>query len=198
MTDLVLACRGFELGRSHVPTFEVRRGCVLTLQLPARFDSIDRLASHLSGTVPRTEVDVRGRCVVAERAQPPHNWRRWFSDPFPGEWLIRRGFTKQEATTIVAKHCIDDRHRLSQYAATPRTLLGLEAAYHLKPDLVIFDTSGLDPLGELAVYDLVRSNLHRISAIYLATSYLSEGVIHNRAMPGSDVFELTTMKPVTI
>jgi hypothetical protein len=100
--------------------------------------------------------------------------------------------------TVLARHGIDDRHRLSCYAGTPRTLLGLEAAYRSGPDFVIFNTSGLDPLGEVAVEELVRTNLNRTAAIYLATPYISDGEQEQRHLPGSVIVEITPGPVVAI
>src|SRR2546421_407167 len=107
MAEALLICRGFDLGGAHVPPFDVRPGGVVTLQLPARFGAADLLAADLSGAVPRAEIEFHGRCVTAERAQPPAGWRRWFSDPTPAEWLTRRGFARDEAAAVLARHHID-------------------------------------------------------------------------------------------
>lgn len=198
MADDLLICRGFELGQYFVPAFAVQPGEAITLRVPSCFEAADLLAATLSGVRPRPEVEVRGVCVVAERADPPTGWRRWFADPTPGRWLVRHGFAPQEATAVLARHGIDNRFRLSQYAANPRTLLGLERAYHSGPAVVVFNTSGLDPLGESAVQALVRSRLSRTAAIYLATPFLSGGVLHQRLMPGSAVVEISPNPPVAV
>lgn len=198
MAKLLLTCRGFPLGGCFVPAFELRRADIVTLQLPARFEMTNRLASHLSGSRPRPEVDLRGRCIVAGRAEAPAGWRRWFCDPYPSEWLVRQSFTRAEAAAALDRHSIEDRFRLSQYAAGPRAVLGLEAAMHAEPDIVIFNTSGLDPRWEVAVQELVRSNLPRMSAIYLATPFLSDGSLHLRAMPGSVVLEISPQSPAAV
>jgi hypothetical protein len=198
MSEILFNCRGFDLRGGHVPQFELRRGAVITLQLPTHFEQVGELSARLCGDTPRSEIEIQGRCVVASRAQPPYGWRRWFSDPFPSQWLVRHGFASDEALAILARHSIDDRHRLSRHAATPRTLLGLEAAYRSGPDFIIFNTSGLDPFGELAVQNLVRTNLHRTAAIYFATPYIADGVQHLRNMSGSVVIEIAPGPVVTV
>ena len=198
MSEIFLICRGFEFGRYHVPAFEVRANEVVALQLPAGFEAASQLAANLTGLVPRSEIEIRGRCVVAERADPPPDWRRWFSDPTPDRWLTSKCFSPDEAATVLNRHNIDKRHRLSRYPATTRTLLGLEVAFHSNPSVVVFNTSGLDPLGELAVQELVRSNLSRTSAVYLATPFLSQGVRHRRLMPGSVEVEIAVRPSVTV
>lgn len=198
MAKDLLICRGFELGQYFVPGFAVRPGEGVTLRLPSRLGAADELAAFLCGKPPRPEVELRGTCVVAQRADPPDGWRRWFADPTPSQWLIRHGFAPDAATAVLVRHRIDDRFPLSRYAAGPRTLLGLERAYHSGPAIVVFSTSGLDPLGESAVHSLVRSHLSRTSAVYLAAPYLSGGESHQRELPGSTVVEINLNPPVAV
>src|SRR5262245_18967408 len=198
MPEALLTCRGFPLGGAIVPSFEVMRGQIVTVQLPPRFDSTAQLAAALAGVLRRPEVALRGRGVSVEPAEPPVGWRRWLSDPSPGEWLARQGFAADEAAAVLSRHRIDDRFRLSQYAKGPRSALGLEAALRSRPDVVIFNTSGLDPRWELAVQDLIRSSLDRTAAVYLATPFLSNGAICRRTMPGEVVVEVSPHTPASV
>lgn len=195
MGEPVLISRGLLLEGAFVAAFEAARGQVVTVQLPARFEGTPVLAGTFAGLVRRPEVEVRGRGAVAGRAEPPVGWRRWFFDPSPSEWLVRQGFAPGDATTILVRHRIDDRFRLSRFGAGPRSVLGLEAALRAKPDIVVFNTSGLDPSWEAAVQEVVRSSLDRAAAVYLATPYLSNGTIHRRSMPGGTVVEVSTQSP---
>jgi hypothetical protein len=198
MAEAVLTCRGFPLGEAFVPAFETTRGQVVTIQLPARFESTSQLAVTLAGVVRRPEVEVRGQGAVAGRAEAPVGWRRWLFDPSPSQWLVRQGFAPGNAATILARHRIDDRFRLSQYAAGPRAVLGLEAALRSGPDVVVFNTSGLDPTWEVTVQEVIRSCLDRTAAVYLATPFLSDGAIHRRSMPGETVVEVSSQSPAPV
>jgi len=198
MAEPVLTCRGFFLGGALVPAFEATRGQVVTVQLPPRFELAEQLAGTFAGVVRRPEVELRGRGAVAERAEHPAGWRRWLLDPSPSEWLVRQGFTPGEAATVLLRHQIDDRFRLSRYAAGPRAVLGLEAALHARPDVVVFDTSGLDPKWEVAVQEVVRSSLERTAVVYLATPFLSNGATYRRSMPGETVVDVSPCLPAPV
>jgi hypothetical protein len=198
MNDVQLVCRGLEVGGYYISPFEVHSGSVITLRLPVGIDPDDRLTAVLTGLVPCPEIQLTGSCVVANAAQPPIGWRRWLSDPRPVAWLVGHGFSSDQAEEIVARHGIDNRFRLSRHAATPRTLLGLEVAYRSGASIVIFNTSGLDPRGRSAVFDLVRANLVRTAAVYLATPFVSQGLRQYSDLPGSHIIEIAPHAAVTI
>jgi hypothetical protein len=186
------------LGGHHVPAFEVRPGEAVTLRLPAWFELEAALVDSLTGKARRPEVDLAGRCVFAEPAYPPVGWRRWFSDSKPTDWLRRRGLTRAEAAAVLARHGIDDRFPLSRHAANPRTLLGLAAAYHRRPDLIVFHTHGLDPAGVVEVQGLVRSHLDATGAIYLSAPVPSRGTETDPVFHGSTVVEIVARPAVPV
>lgn len=198
MAEAVLTCRGFPLGEAFVPAFETTRGQVAIIQLPTRFGPTPQLADTLAGVVRRPEVEVRGQGVVAGRAEAPVGWRRWWFNPSPSQWLVYQGFPPGDAAAILARHRIDDRFRLSQYGAGPRAVLGLEAALRSGPDVVVFNTSGLDPKWEVTVQEVIQSCLDRTAAVYLATPFLSDGAVHRRSMPGETVVEVTSRSPASV
>ena len=193
-----LICRGLVLDQHYLPPFEVHAGELVAIHLPAYFGSKSELIAALTGSVPTSDIEIAGSSVFAWPAQSPIGWRRWFSNPSPAEWLIRHGFSHDEALAMLTRLAIETRFRLDELAANPRTLLGLVAAIHRQPGVVVFDPAGLDPMGERAVQELVQSHLQQTSVMYFSWPAQSMGTESYRVFPGSTVVELTAQKAVTV
>jgi hypothetical protein len=189
-----LICRGFAVDQYCVPSFEVHAGEQLALQLPAYFHGKNELIAALTGSTPSSDIEIAKSSVFALPANPPTGWRRWFSNPTPTEWLIAHGFPRHEVVAVLAQHAIDNRFRLEQLAANSRALLGLAAAFRRQPNVVVFDTAGLDPAGERAVQEMVQSHLGQSSVVYLCWPTRSHGGESYRVYPGSTAVELTIPK----
>jgi hypothetical protein len=197
MSEPLRICRGFDLMGYHVPPFDVRPGEAITLQLPVRIGLESQLKDVLTGKDSRPELEAVGRCRFAAPADPPTGWRRWFNDPLPLAWLHRYGLS-DEAEAVLGRLRIDRQLPMSQLAGIPRALLGLEAAYQLGADVIVFHTHGLDPLGVAAVHELVRSRQDRTAAIYLSSRVRSLGHEGFRVFPGSSVVEVVGRPPVAV
>ncbi len=197
MTTSLLNCRGFDLGQFHVPSFEVRPAEVLTLALPASSELTSILGELLTGIRPSADIEIIGQSVRATPARARTGWRGLFPAR-PADWLIGQGFTRSEADVVLARHQIDNRFRLNQYAATPKMLLGLEAVYHRRPDVIVFDTTGLDPNGWNRVRALVQSRLGETAAVYLSSPIVSQGKRSTPVFPESSVAEVVARPAVSV
>jgi hypothetical protein len=176
MDDIRLICDGLIIGSLVLPPFELRAGQLVTLQLPAPHDAADEqsLRSALSGTVVHAEVHVRCRVISADAAVPPRG-------PFAAlrtsavDWLARHGrISRPDAERVIRQTRIcEPTDRVSNLAMTPRTTLGVLAAWATGAEAIIYSTSGLDPLGARAVQQLVRDRLQTCPALHLAHERVS-------------------------
>jgi hypothetical protein len=177
MADIFIDGQGFSIGRWYFPPFSLRRGECISLRLPkeAVVDE-ERIIRCLTGSESVPGLNLNARVLFAKSAAAPSGWRRWFQDPTPFVWLQRNTTLSEDAIrSILLEHRIDQMIPLSHHAGTPRMLLGLEKAYAMRPEGVVFSTSGLDPLGVRDVFRIVAESLPECSAIYLAWPSLCQG-----------------------
>src|SRR5690606_25623476 len=92
------------------------------------------------------------------------------------EWLcVQTGLAREEASPwLQAERCpwlrrvqLQANTPLAEMAGTPKKLLGIQAAFALRPDTIVFDTDGLDPMGIRDALHAVTAQLGDCSAIYL-------------------------------
>jgi hypothetical protein len=107
------------------------------------------------------------------------------------DWLRRSaGVSLAEANAIVARLGLNPAWRLDQLAGTPKTLLGLEAAWARGAEVVVFSAAGLDPLGTQQAFREVASKLDHGAAVYLSYSFLQNGQEKRECFPGGACIEL--------
>lgn len=83
-------------------------------------------------------------------------WVGWSS--VPEEWLARdAAISRADAQRIIAGFPIKISHRLKCLAMNPCRFLGVVSAIARLPDVVIYETSGMDPLGVKAIHDYLFS-----------------------------------------
>jgi hypothetical protein len=85
------------------------------------------------------------------------------------DWLATNAhISRGEAVKLIAASDIPVARALCANAGTPQTFLGILVAAAHRPDLVIYDTSGLDPLGCAAIHYYVRSIGTEFAAVHLS------------------------------
>jgi hypothetical protein len=187
MADIRIEGQEFTIGRWHFPVFAARGGECVSLCFPkeASVDA-DRIIACLTGAEPVPGLKLHTTVLFAKPASSPTGWRRWFQDPTPFAWLKKNTSLSEDAIrSFLLSHKMNRRIPVSQYAGTPRTLLGLQAAYARRPGVVVFSTSGLDPLGVRETFRVVADKLLECAAIYLAWPYVSQGQEQHNLFPGS-------------
>jgi len=187
MTDIRIDGRGFSVGRWHFPAFSLRCGECVTLCFPKEaWVDADRIAAGLTGMEPVAGLKLHATALFAKPAASPSGWRRWLQDPTPFEWLRKNTALSDDAIqSFLRKHEMQRSIPLSRCAGTERMLLGLEASFARRPGVVVFSTSGLDPLGVREVFEIVREHLPGCSAIYMAWPFFCQGQEQHDFFPGS-------------
>jgi hypothetical protein len=80
-------------------------------------------------------------------------------------WLASEGgIDLKTAQQTIETFPLDVHPRLDHNAMNPRKFLGIAAAFAKKPDIIIFETAGMDPLGveQLNYYIKLNINQHFI------------------------------------
>lgn len=198
MSTTRLKCHGVSVGEWWVPSFELRDGECVTLVLPTGVVSAaEELTNRFTGRVVSPDIESNGKVVVATPASGPRGIRRWFADSSASGWLVRRGASREQAFNTLRRHNITPDN-LASLAQNPRTLLGLEAAWAQGARVLIFATTGCDPLGVLMAFDAVSQHLPTCPAVYLSFPTISAGEASNKVFPGSTVVEVTRRSPIAV
>lgn len=187
MASVQLESLGFEIGSLSFPPFLLRGGEAITLYLPMHTE-VDQqhFVQCLIGRQRPPGLVIHASVLLAMPAKPSSSWLGWLRSQTPFDWLRKNTpLNKDQIHDILNKHELERNLPLSNYAGTPRALLGLEKAYALGAEVVIFSTSGLDPLGFQRVFRTVEEHLPECSAIYMAPPYLCQGIERHNQFPGS-------------
>jgi len=198
MEAALLSCSGAEIGQLSAPPFELHRGEVVSLFLPAVTSPADEsaLIDALTANQPCPDLILRGRVRQALPAAYPANFfalLRWgrLTQPRPVDWLQRNApLSPKEANEICVRHGLQPEWRLCQLAGNQKALLGLEAAIAHRPDVLVFDTVGLDFNGVRGMFAAIDSFRRSGAAVYLSTCYSCQDRTERLWFPGSARVEL--------
>jgi hypothetical protein len=187
MADIRVDSQGFSIGRWYFPPFTLRGGESVTIRLPPKaLVDEDRITRCLTGVECVAGLKTEARIICAKPAASPTGWRRWFQAPTPFVWLKKNTSLSDDAVRFfLVEHQIDLKIPLSRLAGTPRTLLGLQAAFARRPDVIVFSMNGLDPMGVRETFRIVAEHLWQCSAIYLAWPMTCQEQIVHDFFPGS-------------
>jgi hypothetical protein len=195
MTPLRLSCEGITLGETILPPFELRAGEGVCLHVP--WDGFsreeDQLVRALTGKEAVRGLHLFGKIFRAVPAVSTRGLLGFFHQPRVVDWFRKAaGVTRAQARNVLTRLGIRAEGRISQLAGTPRTLLGLEAAWARCAEAIVFSTSGLDLCGRSDVLQAVSSHLDRCPAIYLSHWFWQGGQKKRECFPGATCVEITT------
>ncbi len=91
-------------------------------------------------------------------------------------WLVSEGgIDLKSAQQIIESFPFDVHPRLDHNAMNLRKFLGLAAAFAKRPDIIVFETSGMDPLGVEQLYSYIKANIKQIFMVEVCwPEYYSE------------------------
>jgi hypothetical protein len=185
MTCTHLSCRGIMVASIWIPPFQLRAGDFLCLHMPclAFSKEEEQIVCVLTGGCPVAGLRLFSHICRASAPVSRGGILGLFRRPRVVDWIRRSGgISRMEARAIMARLGLRPDWRVCQLAMTPRTLLGLEAAWARGAEVVVFTTVGCDPLGRKAVYEAVSARLHHCAALHLSYSFIQNG------RPGRDCF----------
>lgn len=186
MTTLRLSCTGFRLGRLSVPAFQLCESEVVCLHIAAGCDTEqEELTRLLSFGRDTSHLSFFGTVAWAERPMPQRGvlWR--WRNPTIMDWLTRSaGVSHDQALEILRRWNEGPEKKIGLVQCNPRTWIALDAAFTRGTDIVVFDTSGNDPIGIRIAYDLVASRLSAHAVIHVSHHY------DRVCLPGARCLEL--------
>jgi hypothetical protein len=194
MDNLLLSSDGAAVGGLWLPPFRLHRGESACLHIPglACGEQEERVLCGLSGADTISGIRVLGRVEYAAPATSRAGLLGLFRRPYPVDWLRRTArLNPGDARGIVAKLDLKPEWRVCNLPGTPRSLLGLEAAWARGADVVVFSCVGLDPCGRQAMFDAVRTRLGSCAAIYLSYAYATQGRSERDHLPGASCLDVT-------
>lgn len=193
MKPVRLSCRGIVVEGIWLPPFQLHVGQWVCLHMPCRAFSKQeqQLLEVLTGEHPVSGLSLSGRVY---EASPPTSRSGLLGTLFQArvvDWLRRSaGISLGEARAILTRLHLPLGCRVGQVPWTPKTLLGLEAAWARGADVIVFRTAGLDPLGRQAVFDAVSSRLVQGAALHISYPFWSNGRSERTCSPGGSCIEL--------
>lgn len=114
------------------------------------------------------EVRTPGHVAAVELPMPRSALREAFHRQTAAEWLIaRRGMSRQHAAMRLNQFGVNPDAPLSTLAGNPRWMIGFVAAMFGEPSLVVFTTTGCDPLGIQRALATAKDHLGDAAGVYL-------------------------------
>jgi len=148
--------------RQNMPELELSRGSTVCLHVPARLDchATADVIVELARQEERTAVFCDHTTI----------WRggiRGFFEPqTSSKWLSRAAsLSVEEAAAVIRRFGSHVPDPLSACAATPTCFLAIAAAALNNPEILIYSTEGLDPLGCLAIHEYVGSYCRHLCVV---------------------------------
>ncbi|WP_254513121.1 hypothetical protein [Anatilimnocola floriformis] len=149
-----------------LPTFSLAPGNIYCLHIPLGFhDEASALESEIQDIARR-----QGKsAIICRPAMQARGIRYWLRAQGSAEWLAAAAkISKQEAARVIATLGEPVHEILGRNPWTPCCLLGVAAALQQRPEVLLYSTVALDPLGIAAVHRLIALNNSGLCAIHFS------------------------------
>ncbi|MDM8561918.1 hypothetical protein QUF54_01025 [Candidatus Marithioploca araucensis] len=160
------------MGNVYIPKFEVKKGQLLCFHWPLLNNSLEKehFFEVLLGTKTEMNISVLGKI---SKVNIPYEKKGIFSDflyrKSIKKFLMKFGHISDEAVShILQKRHISPHHFIGSISLTKKILLGLEIAWVNSPDVVLFETRGLDPLGIETICQAVSEKRETCAAVHFS------------------------------
>jgi len=146
----------------NIPSSEPVRGEALTFLVPEHCRVAESVLDQVADSFRSNDTTV----AIARPARLPKGIRRIFASRSTVSWVEKNA----EVDRLVAQAIISSlpevvHPKLDWNAGNPRNFLGLAAALYSKPDVIVFSTLGMDPLGVARPYAYVKSKREEFFAV---------------------------------
>ena len=152
------------LSNFELPPLDVKRGHAVSLLVASEFYAEESLLDEIA-----VRLRLDGRNVgVAKPAIRRRGLFRSLSPSSSAHWLSNAaGVDPQSAQEIISELPIDVHPKLDWNAGNPRNFLGVAAAIQTAPDVLIYASLGMDPVGVLALHNFITSRRQDFFALYV-------------------------------
>jgi hypothetical protein len=164
-------CLGLDARGFCLPPFTLRAGEALCLHVPSIDPPwYDLLLPLITGQTAHPALQFTGTVTYLQKPVPRRRW--WLlgrmRNPAAGDWLTAdRRLSPAEATATLQRLSIVPRTPIGSLGWNERSLLAVEAFLLRPPDVLVFETTGQDPLGERRVLDRLSSAPADLALVYL-------------------------------
>ncbi len=167
MSEVKITCKGFKMGNVYIPEFEVKKGQLLCFHWPFCHKSLE--AEHffevLLGTKTEMNIYVLGKIT---KVNIPYEKNPFYRKSIK-KFLMKFGnISAYRASNILQKLHIAPHNFIGSISLTKKILLGLEIAWVNSPEVVLFETGGIDPLGIETICQAVSERLDTCAAVHFS------------------------------
>ncbi|WP_149108534.1 hypothetical protein [Limnoglobus roseus] len=165
-----------------VPELDFSPGQVLCLHIPHGFHLQE---AAIEQGILRASQHANKSVLICRPATGRRGLREFIRRQRTVEWLARAGdISKADAAQVIDEFGVTVREIMCHNAGTPRCFLGIAAAICRKPDVLLYSSAGLDPLGRVAVHHYVAANGQNLCAVHLSgASAFGDGTPAPRVCP---------------
>ena len=125
--------------------------------------------------------------AVARLTRPRRRIRDYFRRQTSVAWLSATAkISSHEAEAIIGSFGIRVSVLMCHNAANPRRFLGVAAALSRRPDVLVYETSGMDPYGRFRLHEFITEHGRELCAVHLShASRSGTGEPAARICPGT-------------
>lgn len=112
----------------------------------------------------------------SERASEKRRWRPSFLRTKVLDWLMQNGgLKKSKAISIIDSFPIPVAPLMCHNAMNPLQFLGMAATIAKNPEVIVFQTSGMDPMGIALLQEYAAKEFHHGCLVHISTLPMGKG-----------------------
>jgi len=169
----VVQSKGIKIDNFYIPPFTLDKGDIIVIQLPNGLyfhGLLFRLVDILTGKERNDNIELRTDLKFVNHLIET-GWRRFFQPLTVDRYIEKTGNPTSKLTErIYETKYIKPKTRISRLAGNPRKILSLLTTLSWT-DKIIFDLSGVDPIGGQEAFSLVKRQIGKSGAAILFDCY---------------------------
>lgn len=155
-----------------LPNIELIAGNFYCVHLSPKLSDATDVISQITQLAERSHKSV----IHAKPAVQRGGMIEFFRKQSAVAWLANAaGLSKIEAAGVIQSFPRKVAKTLSHNAGTPRAFLGVAAAIAQKPDVIVYSTAGVDPVGCQQLHEYVAMQARNLCIVHVS-HYTSDGM----------------------
>jgi len=192
-----ISCEGVTIGGLRLPPFKLESGELICLHMPCLANSKEerQIIQLLTGELPARGLSLFGRILFAEPPEFRSGLLSLFRRSRVGDWLQKKGgVSLAQAVVITDGLGLETSEQICRLEGSLKVRLGLEAAWALGPQAIIFSTVGCE---RLPLLEAVLSHVDQCPAIHLSYPFWNQGQRKRECHPRARCIEVTQIQGVS-
>jgi ABC-type sugar transport system ATPase subunit len=153
----------------YIPAFELQKNQVLCLHFSSAMSLEEKeFIKYLRGEVKSQKIITSGSIIRVDSLEINNYFFNFFKTKKVKSMI--KGLSEDEFIKNFSIICeelkININDDIKDLSFGQKKLLSIELAYYQKPDILIFDNAGLDPLNTIKIFNSIKRKLPHIGAIY--------------------------------